>query len=111
MVDRCGSLENIDFERCPDYPSGIHQRHCYTMWEAKQDGLAKIIRALKAYHSPPKEKFREEYETPEEAMFVESYVGEPHMICECLERLQFLRFQTVCTMQVEFITPMSERVN
>jgi len=102
-------LESIEFSKCPDYPSGIHQRHCYVMWEAKQDGLAKIIRALKAYHSPS--IIKEKYSSPEEAAFVESYVGVPHYICECLERMQFLRFQTVCDMQVEFITPLERQTN
>lgn len=103
--------ELVDFQKCPDYDSGIHQRSCYTMFESKQNGLAKIIRALKAYHSPPKEKFRGKYSTPEAAAFVESFVGEPHMICECLERLQFLRFQTVCDMQINFITHVEDQQN
>lgn len=106
MNDRDDNLS-----KCPDFESGIHQRSCYTMWEAKQNGIGMIIRHLKAYHSPPKEKFIGKYNTMEEFLFSESYVGNPHLICECLERLQFLRFQTVCDMQFEFITPLSERVN
>lgn len=113
MKDQGGtsSLEETNFKKCTDYSSGIHKRHCYTMLEAKQNGLGKIIRHLKAYHSPPKAKFIDKYETMEEALFVESFVGEPHLICECLEKLQFLRFQTVCSMEFVFVTPEAERVN
>lgn len=79
------------------------------MFGENQSGIAKIIRALRAYHSPPTIKGK--YESAFEAGFSESFVGEPHLICECLERLQYLRFQTVCDMKFEFVTNPNDQKN
>ena len=101
--------EIIDFEKCNDYEDGIHREECYTMFKNNQSGLAKISYALRQYHSP--KKLKRKYSSSFEAGFTESFVGEPHMICECLQRLQFLRFQTVCTMQINFITHVEDQQN
>ena len=79
------------------------------MFGSNQSGLAKLIRALREYHSP--KVLKEKHESIDEAAFVESFVGEPHMICECLERMQYLRFQTVCDMKFEFVTNPNDQNN
>lgn len=79
------------------------------MFGNNQSGLAKVIRALRPYHSP--KQIKGKYESAFEVGFCESLVGEPHLICECLERLQFLRFQTVCDMKFEFVTPQESQTN
>ena len=102
-------LEQTSFMKCGECLGGIHTKSCYVMFGNNQSGLAKLIRALRQYHSPP--VLKEKHESADEAAFVESFVGEPHMICECLERLQYLRFQTVCDMKFEFVTPQEKQVN
>lgn len=103
------SLEQTSFVKCGDNTSGIHSKQCYVMFAEKQSGLAKINRALRPYHSPTIIKGK--YESAFEAGFTESFVGEPHLICECLERLQYLRFQTVCDIKFEFMTNPNDQRN
>lgn len=110
-IDNIGllELEQTSFMKCGESGTGIHDESCYVMFKNNQSGIAKIIRALKPYHSPT--ILKDKYQSSDEAGFFESKVGEPHLICECLEHLQYLRFQTVCDMKVEFVTPMGEQNN
>ena len=101
---RLPELEVIDFDKCGERKSGIHHWSCYAMFQQNQSGLARITRALRHYHSPPPHKGK----TLDAG---DSFVGDPHLICECLERLQYLRFQTLCTMKAEFVTMPNEQSN
>lgn len=65
----------------------IHYPSCYVMFRENGAGLAKISRALKAYHHDPKH-------LPDEIDDCTWHiVGDPHEICIIREKLQNLRFQ------------------
>lgn len=78
------SMEKTTFDLNEDCDSGfhIHTESCYVMFRENAAGLAKIIRALKPYHS----KVGSDGD-------MLSFVGTPHEICIVREKLQAMRFE------------------
>lgn len=96
-------LEQTNFEKCGESKGGIHGKGCYAMFGQNQSGLAGIIRALIPFHG--KAKGSEPFDAGD------SFVGDPHVLCEALERLQYLRFQTLCNYKAVFVKSVQEQVN